>query len=311
VYIPKYQELQADRTLESSLQWIKQRLDIILTVVRIVPVRVCAFHSCLPNNPLAKAIYSLISATTLMTSLLPRTKFHFGNSVELRYQLQGFGIPTDDIPSTDTGSVKSVNLKAWIRMRAHLEWQVEQYMASLESGGGSESIGSSSSSQLGIPPYTYIIECPRSNDVTFRRGKSMMHHSGNAKFLNLIELSMYEHSIDPKTPPIRRTAIEKELIRQIRDGGGRFLRWEIEKGWWVDMSAGTNGDKEIQTKVHYAFRDFRKKMMKIQQNRIENTSSTYAFERQDGQRRKRYGEGTDVVMEDCGDSCGRMEDGLI
>jgi len=310
VYLPKFQELQADRTLESSLLWIKQRFDIILMVVNIIPVRVCAVHACLPNKPLAKAIHSLITAASLMSRFLPRTKFHFGDPVELRYQLQGYGIPTDNIPSTDTGNVKSVNLKSWIKMRAHLEWQVEQYRASLESDGGDESIRRSSSSQLGIPPYAYIIECPRSNDVTFRRGKSMMHHPGNAKFLNLIEHWIYEHTIDPRTPPFRRTEIEKELIQTIRDDGGRFLKWEIDKCWWVDMSAGANGEKEIQSKVHYAFRDFRKRMMKIQQKRIDNTSSTYAFARQDGQKRKRYGEGTDVVMEDC-DSCGKMEDGFI
>jgi len=52
----------------------------------------------------------------------------------------------------------------------------------------------------------------------------------------------------------------------------------------------TKAEKEIQSKVHYAFRDFKKKMIRAQQKQQQlqvSTSSTYVFEQQNGQKRKR------------------------
>ena len=58
-------------------------------------------------------------------------------------------------------------------------------------------------------------------------------------------------------------------------GGGRFLTWNMEKQWWLVIHSD---DDEIQKKIHYAFRDFRKKMLKTQQPQqkvqpIHNTNS--------------------------------------
>lgn len=274
--------------------YTRMRTNVNKIVGSIVPVRMTAVHMCLPDIPWANALTSMFEM--ILSQWLPRTKFHFGNHVELRYQLQGFGVPSDLIPSTDTGNVKSANLKQWIKFRAYLESQAQQ------TDGDVASDQESTMSSQSYPPLSHLVECPGSNDVTFRRGKAMNHHPGNAKFLNLIELRIYEHTIDPDTSPTRRMAIEMELIHQIRQDGGRFLKWEIDKGWWVDMSYGTDSteiDKEIQSKVHYAFRDFRKKMIRPQQAPVNNTSSTYVFARQDGQKRLRYNNGTDEGNVQC------------
>merc|ERR1712238_425231 len=48
-------------------------------------------------------------------------------------------------------------------------------------------------------------------------------------------------------------------------------------------------EKEIQLKVHYAFRDFQKKMVRAQrkqQQAMVSTSSVYVFEQQNGQKQK-------------------------
>jgi hypothetical protein len=137
----------------------------------------------------------------------------------------------------------------------------------------------------------------------------MNQHPGNVKFLNLIESAMYEHTIVPTTSSWRRIAIEKELMQKIRDEGGRFLKWDIEKCWWVDISFGTDietkfhSENEIQSKVHYAFRNFRKKMLKTQQQPIATASSTHTFERQDGQKRTRYSSYTDSDVAECFSGC--------
>lgn len=264
-----------------DVKYSRMRTSINRLMGNIVPIRCVAVHLCLPNNPWANGLSSLI--VKYLSSWLPRTKIHLGNHMELQYQLQGYGIPSEQIPSTGTGNIKTANIKLWIKWRTYFESQQIE----------------------GFPPISHIVECPGSNDVLFRRGKSMLHHPGNAKFLNLIELRIHEHTIDPEVTPMKRVRIETQLIQQIRQDGGRFLKWEIDRGWWVHMSSGTNGspnqesDKELQSKVHYAFRDFRKKMLRLQQERIVNPSSTYAFAQQDGQKRKRYCSGADETCNDC------------
>mmetsp|Transcript_26121 Transcript_26121/g.54970 ORF Transcript_26121/g.54970 Transcript_26121/m.54970 type:complete len:255 (+) Transcript_26121:470-1234(+) len=150
---------------------------------------------------------------------------------------------------------------------------------------------------------TNVIECPGSNDVVFRRGKSMTCHPGNAMFQSLIESRLEAHT---EANQAGKLTIVLELIHTIRSvKGGRFLTWNSKFNWWMDMNMNTantdNNENEnendtetqtaaqelnIQSKVNYAFRDFKKKM-KTAQNLQVSRSSTYAFERQDGIRRKR------------------------
>jgi len=291
IIMPSYHHVYENRGLEGSLNWTRRRLEAAQLAGLIVPVRACAVHLCYPNTALAKAVASIF--TIVGSSRLSMVKFHFGNPIELRYQLQGYGIPTDLIPSTDTGNVKSVNLKQWMKLRKYLEWRTQEIKTMWESEESDES-----SLSLEIRTFSQIVECPASNDVLFRRGRAMNYHPGNVKFLNLIESRIHEHTFDETTTPFRRTVIEKELMQQIRDSGGRFVKWDIDKGWWVDMTiakddgtaidASREIDREIQSKIHYAFRDFRKKMMKTRQQPIVNTSSTHVFQLEDGLKRRRY-----------------------
>jgi hypothetical protein len=208
------------------------------------------------------------------------------------------GIPIELLPSTDTGNIKSVNLRHWMKLRTHLECEKQKSYSSdsdnSNSGGGYDSGGVSTTSSAITTTTTTIhdiVECPLSNDVIFRRGKTMNVHPGNVKFQNLIESRIYEHSIDLNTPPLRRTEIEIELMNevQIPEQGvsGRFLTWNIEKKWWLVIRS----DDEKQKKIHYAFRDFQKKMLKTkqQQQKVQTTpNSNSLFVRQDGQKKKMY-----------------------
>ncbi|MGK3753049.1 MAG: hypothetical protein ACI8RD_005356, partial [Bacillariaceae sp.] len=155
-----------------------------------------------------------------------------------------------------------------------------------------------------------IVECPLSNDVIFRRGKTMNVHSGNVKFQNLIESHIYEHSIDLNTPPLRRAEIEIELMNEVqihKQGvSGRFLTWNIEKKWWSII----HSEDEIQSKIHYAFRDFRRKMLKKQQHQqkvrtVTNLNSLFEGQ-QDGQK-KTYNNNKNSCS-DYGLHCGGSDD---
>lgn len=270
VHFPSTQHVQSN----FSFAMAREKPKMFARPFASIPLRMVALHFCLPNIPWVKTMSSLL----VLSNLVPRSKYHFGNDVELRYQLQGYGIPTELIPITDTGNIKRANHKLWFKLRTYLETQAQQ------SEGETESL---SSSERSYPPVSQIIDCPGLNDVVFRRGKNMNHHPGNAKFMSLIEERIFEHTIDLNTSPERRLSIEVELIEKVRQEGGRFLKWDIERGWLVDMSTGSDS-KELQSKVHYAFRDFRKKIVTRDQSTIVNaTSSTYAFAQEYEQKRKR------------------------
>jgi hypothetical protein len=284
-------EYGVNENLLHKVNFIRNRAAMNAFAAEVIPIRLAAIHLCFPKNTFTQIVSSFGSALAAYNS---RTKVHLGMPVELRYQLQQFGIPVELIPSTDTGNIKNVNWKQWLKLRKHIEREEQEYMMRGGIPYSSDSDAACHSSDGESMPEFNIVECPLTNDVIFRRGKSMNYHPGNAAFQNLIEAHIHEHTIDPNTTQARRLAIEMELVEIVRKQGGRFLKWEIDKSWWVDMDNSADSQKEIITKVHYAFRDFRKKMLKAQQEQISNSSSTFTFERQDGQRRKRLNDGKRV-----------------
>ena len=90
--------------------------------------------------------------------------FLLGEQTELQYILQGYGIPTDTIPVTFSGSIKVTYMRLWIRMRQFID------EPSFNKKGSS------------------IVECPYLNDIIFRKGTSVMSHPGNAILRNMIEV---------------------------------------------------------------------------------------------------------------------------
>ncbi|OEU10954.1 hypothetical protein FRACYDRAFT_246827, partial [Fragilariopsis cylindrus CCMP1102] len=253
-----------DNAIHNTTKYTKERLSVNHILAKLVPQRMTAIHICLPNSQIFGLVASFYGIA--LKSWNARTRIHLGNPTEIRYKLQQYGIPIELIPSTDTGNIKSVNLKQWIKLRMHLERE-EQVAAqkmmiynnnnnnnkksisclyssdSSDNGSGSGG-GSGGGDYFAKIPNTKntIVECPLSNDVIFRRGKAMQNiHLGNLKFQNLIEAHMYEHTIDLDTSPLRRIEIEVELMNEVRKkiettngcDSGRFLTWDVEKSWWL------------------------------------------------------------------------------
>eukprot|EP00537_Pseudo-nitzschia_pungens_P014741 CAMPEP_0172401532 /NCGR_PEP_ID=MMETSP1061-20121228/50627_1 /TAXON_ID=37318 /ORGANISM="Pseudo-nitzschia pungens, Strain cf. pungens" /LENGTH=564 /DNA_ID=CAMNT_0013135203 /DNA_START=216 /DNA_END=1910 /DNA_ORIENTATION=+ len=296
IFIPSQQVYSDTDNILSQIKFVQDRASANAYVAEIIPLRVAAIHLCLPKTCLAQIS---LQFGYLLTTWNVRIKVHLGEFLELRYTLQSYGIPTDLIPSTDSGNIKIANWKQWMKLRKHVERNEQGWMAAAGTPYSSDSDSGAVSTEAEASVSTEtammnVVECPLSTDVIFRRGRSLNNHPGNVMFQNLIELRIHEHTIDPNTTQARRQSIEMELIEEVRNNGGRFLKWEIDKSCWVVMGLNvTTGkktqeiDKEIVSKVHYAFRDFRKKMLKTQQNIILNSSSTHIFEREDWQKRSR------------------------
>eukprot|EP00533_Pseudo-nitzschia_delicatissima_P015905 CAMPEP_0197267830 /NCGR_PEP_ID=MMETSP1432-20130617/3815_1 /TAXON_ID=44447 /ORGANISM="Pseudo-nitzschia delicatissima, Strain UNC1205" /LENGTH=317 /DNA_ID=CAMNT_0042732815 /DNA_START=84 /DNA_END=1037 /DNA_ORIENTATION=- len=151
-----------------------------------------------------------------------RTKliFHLGESMEINYKLQGYGIPFEHVPISWTGKVKVQYLKQWMRLRKAIEQkcahdkllqrqqqqeqqqqqqqQQQRKRSCSEATSGDESNNSvtshSSMASNSHGKNNDIIECPQLHDVIFRQGTSGTSHSGNVTFRSLIEsIVLAEH----------------------------------------------------------------------------------------------------------------------
>jgi len=226
------------------------------------PIRIAAVHFCYPNASFFHLLRSIM-AMTMSVSYRLRLRFHVGEGVELLYLLKSYGIPVELTPITDSGNIKTTYLKQWMRLRKIIE--------------------------VGLTPNgintnkVSIIECPKTNDVIFRPGTSMLCHPGNVVFRGLIESKQNRTTVKRA----EKEEVALEIIREVQETGGRFLMWDIG-GWWSELNDVTI----ISTKIAISYRDFKMKVQSLvqqhqrqQQQKID--CSTFAFVNQDGKKRKR------------------------
>jgi hypothetical protein len=98
-----------------------------------------------------------------------RQKFHVGlNDTEMRYYLQGFGIPIEFFPLTETGTIKLNYFNKWLKTRNYLE---DKDDAKKPNGKGPK--------KKKKDKNLVVVECPLLNDVVFRQGKPYKANPGN------------------------------------------------------------------------------------------------------------------------------------
>lgn len=244
---------------------LPQHINLSTRMFECLPVRMAVVHVCLPDKPIYHMMRSGIALS--MRGLSSRLKFHCGDSVEIQYHLHGYGIPVDQIPITDTGNIKTKNLLQWIRVRKFLE------------SNSSNGVTSSDSESSGNSAMHLAIDCPNMNDVIFRGKHACLSHPGNAMFRGLIESKHEEHN--KATTTDAKVQLTWDIIGEVETKNGRFLVWD-KNGCWREM---TNRN-QIRTKVAGALKDH-KRRLKARQNLITNHSSTYEFEGQYNDNKKR------------------------
>eukprot|EP00537_Pseudo-nitzschia_pungens_P016407 CAMPEP_0172404166 /NCGR_PEP_ID=MMETSP1061-20121228/62098_1 /TAXON_ID=37318 /ORGANISM="Pseudo-nitzschia pungens, Strain cf. pungens" /LENGTH=337 /DNA_ID=CAMNT_0013138847 /DNA_START=37 /DNA_END=1050 /DNA_ORIENTATION=- len=188
-----------------------------------------------------------------------KLKVHLGDSMENRYTLQTYGIPSDQIPLTWSGSIKLTHHRQWIRLRQAIEQR--------ELGQRLSGMPASAFYHIN---YNTMIECPNLNDVLFRQGTSTTSHPGNVAFRALIESRLREletlqqiEAISKEnskrgakkktTTNVKTRKLVVDVIEKIQNRqNGRILFWN-EMGWWDEA---TDQD-QIYLKVEYIVREYR------------------------------------------------------
>eukprot|EP00531_Pseudo-nitzschia_arenysensis_P011307 CAMPEP_0116114924 /NCGR_PEP_ID=MMETSP0329-20121206/232_1 /TAXON_ID=697910 /ORGANISM="Pseudo-nitzschia arenysensis, Strain B593" /LENGTH=213 /DNA_ID=CAMNT_0003608321 /DNA_START=242 /DNA_END=883 /DNA_ORIENTATION=+ len=180
-----------------------------------------------------------------------RLKAHFGESVELLYKLQSFGIPTEHIPISFSGTIKTGYMKQLIRAREAKESTLYLELAN---------------------NFTGIIECPRLSDVLFRQGISLTWNPGNARIRSLIEEMQREREAAEgnKLVKIKRREMVLEIIQEI-SRTSRFLMWN-DGGWWNEI----HDREQLILKIEYLIKDVRKSKRIGRQQKLNSSTSIFS-----------------------------------
>jgi len=220
-------------------------------VFACVPMRVAAIHFCAPSNDPFFQVLRGVLALSLMGGKRSRLIFHLGESVELQYKVNGYGVPVDLLPLTSSGNVKTNYLRQWIKLRNNIEEDIAR---------GSQKSGDQATCDD-------LIECPGSNDVIFRPGKPVMNHPGNVFFRSVLEANSAVHE---DATQIEKTTITKLVVdTMIAQRGGRFLVWNESSCCW---KAITDLNQQ-RHKVAIAFRNFKSQKRALRNRQFVVSSS--------------------------------------
>lgn len=241
--------------------------------------RISAIHCCSPDTPhyrFRRSVMTMRAGSENLSKLI----FHLGESMEIHYKLQGYGIPFEHVPISWTGKVKVQYLKQWMRIRLAIEKYTIHNKHDNNTTTISSSSGSDGSSDESTNPAGDIIECPQLQDVVFRQGTSGVSHPGNVTFRSLIESTVLVEQFErgqqekerstsianaknnpsnnkkkPKTKRPKQLALQiYEERHRTSSSTGRFLIWNNEKGWWNEL----NDKEQICMKIEYMVREFQK-----------------------------------------------------
>jgi len=249
--------------------FVRMTPDFVKDLRRMRPLRASAIHLCTPDMPLFRLVRNIFSIALQETTSFgsdatggSKIRIHFGDSIELKYALQSYGIFADKIPVTLSSIIKLSYLNQWLWIRQYIEQGLS------------------------------IVECPGIYDVVIRQGTAAMYHPGNLWFYDLIQ-SKFEDHIELLLPkqeqkvrsitlsiiidffkltPILLESFVSDLMQAIRESSGRILIWFDNKGygcvgWWTVL----DDPEQRHSKIEYmVMREYKKVIKSVTRERRNN-----------------------------------------
>ncbi|KAG7344954.1 hypothetical protein IV203_032485 [Nitzschia inconspicua] len=231
-----------------------------------MPVRFASIHQCFNNTPMFKLLMALNILVIKGAGNKMRLQTHLEDDCEVRYKLLTFGIPVDLLPVTESNNIKTKNHHLWIKGRRAIE-QAEQ-------NAGHYNAATSN-----------LVDCPALADVVFKAGTSNISHPGNSIFRELL-FANYNAYFDAKTHASKQEVVSR-VIQDVTRRDGKFLEWDNCGCWAIIRDPGL-----VRKKVYNSLFYF-KKTFNARSNVQMTVCSTFAFERQDGKKRKRDPDGSE------------------
>lgn len=195
-----------------------------------IPVRVASWQHYFRDTPYYRLLARLY-VYNVDDRYRPIYKVHFGSQLELNYKLSGYGVPIELIPISSTGKLKFNYHRAMMNtLRTKMKMDVNS------------------------DDYKEIVECPRFNDVVFRKGPAAKLNTGNATYRELLRNYSFEHFTGDKQQKYDITML---IIQKIESRNGRFLDFQ---NMWVVITDG----EQVRQKVAAAIKQYNRGRRKIE-----------------------------------------------
>lgn len=196
------------------------------------------------------------------------------------YNLQSYGIPTEHVPVSFSGTIKTGYMKQWTRAR-----EAQESTMYLDLGADIRD----------------IIECPQLTDVLFRQGISLIWNPGNARVRTLIDNMQQEQqkANSNKTVKMKRREMVLDIIKEVGKTS-RFLMWN-EGGWWNEIM----DRDQLILKIEYLIKEVRKsKREERQQLKLHSSTSLFCTSNKKPRLNVSGGNSTDSSDEERPFACG-------
>ena len=108
-----------------------------------------------------------------------------------------------------------------------------------------------------------VVECPRFNDVVYRKGPASKLNTGNLYYRDLIQDYSLEHFTGDRH---KKYDVTKLVIEKVEERGGRFLEWK-------DMWVVCQDKKQVRKKVASAFKQFNRSRKKGESEQLIQTTA--------------------------------------
>ena len=141
------------------------------------------------------------------------------------------GIPSDQVPITASGRIKTTNHQRWVKFQREKEDTI----------------------QMGLPPFEGV-DCPLVTDIPIGNAghnNSFKNNPGNAIYRDVMEV--YFNRYEAATDTQEKTRITWKVLEELKHAGVRILVRD-RRGWWT--VASTNKSRE---KIAHDFREYRKR----------------------------------------------------
>jgi len=224
------------------------------TTLTYFPCRIVSIHFCAKES-LFTNLFKAILVARLNTELRIRFVCSLAECVEVRYMLQRFGIPINELPVTWTGMVKTENMKRLMTLRTHVE---------------KESIVNNNNNNL-LSSSSTIIDCPYLNDILFKRGRNqVIDNAGNMKFQSIVHSVYVQHleqlrqrSQSPNCIHVSVKVLISDIMNEIQKENLRVLVWDIKNSWWNCVLDERDYRKYIYQSATYILKESTKASLAI------------------------------------------------
>jgi hypothetical protein len=206
-------------------------------VTECVPIKMVGLHFCtLPKDPLMQIVKALMMLVVGRNNRL-RIRVHEGTATEVQYSLLSFGLPTQSLPVTYEGELKTAGHLKWIQRRQSRD---KAYFEAC---------------RLGQVFSFYGVDLPAPRDVLLGRGKTVQEHFGNV-YLRSIEVASLSEKYT-NSAKSDKNSVGMEVVKATKEAGGKFLKRSNDRGgeqdshhgWWREVD-----DTEALDRVCKTFR---------------------------------------------------------